>query len=57
MPKSAPRTPLRPFAFVVSSLIIIASSLLISTASFGRPSVSGYGIEHDLIAPAEVAVR
>ena len=57
MPKSAPRTPLRPVAFAVSSLIIVASSLLISTASFGRPSVSGYGVDHGSIPSTQVAVR
>ena len=57
MSNPPPRTPLRPLAFAVSSLIFIASSLLISTASFGGPTVSGYGIDHDLMSPALVAVR
>lgn len=43
--RTPPRQPLRPIAFAVSGLIIVASSLLISAAHLGRPAVSGYGVD------------
>ena len=49
-----PQNPLRPLALAVSSSIIVACSLLVSAASLGRPQVSGYGIDHALIEPAQV---
>jgi hypothetical protein len=57
MSKSTSRSPLRPLALAVSSLIIIASSLLISAASFGSPTISGYGIDHGRIAQTQLAIR
>jgi hypothetical protein len=44
LPKS--RNALHPLAVAVSSLIIIASSLLVSAATLGSSRVSGYGIDH-----------
>jgi hypothetical protein len=57
MTRSTSQSPLRPLALVVSSLIIVASSLLISAASFGSPTISGYGIDHGRIAQTQLAVR
>jgi hypothetical protein len=53
---STPRHPLRPLALAVGLMAIVASSVLVSAASLGSPTVSGYGIDRAQEAPPPYGV-